>query len=169
VTRATSTFTAADVSGTATIRTESRFNNNTVDLNRNFDCEWKTTGTWQNKTVSGGDSPFSEPETKALRDYVTKYEPSAVIAWYSAAGGVYASRCGDTTLPATLTLMNRFASAASYTAYEEFNYYEITGDMVNWFAKEEIPAISVLLTTHETTELAKNKAGITAVLEGLKR
>ncbi len=169
VTSATSTFTAANVTGTATARTESRFNANNVDLNRNFDCEWKTSGTWQSKTVSGGSAPFSEPETKALRDYVAKYEPSAVIAWYSAAGGVYASRCSDSTMPATLTLMQRFADAAQYTAHEEFDYYEITGDMVNWFAKNEIPAISVLLTTHEVTELAKNQAGVTAVLEGLSR
>lgn len=169
VTSATSTFAAKDVKGTLAERTDSRFNQNNVDLNRNFDCEWKASGTWQSKTVSGGSAPFSEPETKALRDYVTKYEPSAVVAWYSAAGGVYASRCGDTTMPATLTLMNKFAAAAKYTAYEEFDYYEITGDMVNWFAKEEIPAISVLLTTHEATELTKNQAGVTALLEGLSR
>lgn len=169
VTKATSSFTAKDITGTEAARTAARFNAHTVDLNRNFDCEWKSSGTWQNRTVSGGSAPFSEPETAALRDYVMKHEPSAAIIWYSAAGGVYASRCGDTTLPATLTLTNRFATAAKYTAHEEFDYYEITGDAVNWLAKEEIPAISVLLTTHDATEFAKNQAGVAAVLEGLAR
>lgn len=169
VTKATSSFTAKDVTGTEALRTEARFNAHTVDLNRNFDCEWKSSGTWQNRTVSGGATPFSEPESAALRDYVTAHEPSAAIVWYSAAGGVYASRCGDATMPATLTLTNRFATAAGYTAHEEFDYYEITGDAVNWLAKEEIPAISVLLTSHDATEFTKNQAGVKAVLDGLAR
>ncbi len=168
VTAATSSFTAKNVTGNETTKVASRFNANKVDLNRNFDCEWASQGTWQSRTVSGGSAPFSEPESQALRDYVAKHEPSAVVVWYSSAGGVYASRCGDTTMPATITLMNRFATASQYPAYEEFDYYEITGDLVNWLAKEEIPAISVLLTAHDTTELTKNKAGVTAVLQGLK-
>jgi hypothetical protein len=36
--------------------------------------------------------------------------------------------------------------------------------MVNWLAKENVPAISVLLTTHEVIEWDKNKAGIEALL-----
>jgi hypothetical protein len=36
--------------------------------------------------------------------------------------------------------------------------------MVNWLAKENIPAISVLLTNHSDIEWTKNKAGIEAIL-----
>jgi hypothetical protein len=160
-------FVKSDVKGGEAERVAARFNANNVDLNRNFDCEWKESGTWQNRTVSGGSAPFSEPETAALKAYVAKHEPAQVIAWYSAAGGVYASQCGETTLAATRSLTNRFAAAAGYSAHEEFDYYEITGDMMNWFAKLEIPAISVLLTTHDTTEFSKNKAGVEAVLKTL--
>ena len=71
-------------------------------------------------------------------------------------------------MTATKSLTNRFAAAAGYSAHEEFDYYEITGDMMNWFAKLEIPAISVLLTTHDETELSKNKAGIEAVIKTLE-
>ena len=39
--------------------------------------------------------------------------------------------------------------------------------MVNWLAGQKIPAISVLLTTHTETELAKNKSGIEALLNHL--
>jgi beta-lactamase superfamily II metal-dependent hydrolase len=35
--------------------------------------------------------------------------------------------------------------------------------MVNWLAKKNIPAISVLLTTHQDTEWNKNLAGIKAM------
>jgi hypothetical protein len=162
-------FTAAQIKATETEKIAARFNANKVDLNRNFDCKWQASGTWQNQTVSGGSAAFSEPESQAIRAYVAKNEPSAVIAWYSAAGGVYASQCEGEALTATKTLTQTFATAAGYISHEEYDYYEITGDMVNWFAGEEVPAISVLLTTHTETEFSKNKAGVEATLLGLSR
>ena len=33
---------------------DAKVHGNTVDLNRNFDCEWKAKGVWQNTAVSGG-------------------------------------------------------------------------------------------------------------------
>lgn len=146
-----------------------RFNANNVDLNRNFDCDWKSEGVWQNKTVSGGDSAFSEPESQAIRDYVDSHSIKAAVVWYSAAGGVFASNCHKEVLPETKALMNTYAKASGYKAYESFNFYEITGDMVNWFAKKDIPAVSVLLTNHTSTEWDKNKAGIDAILATYKQ
>jgi hypothetical protein len=145
-----------------------RFNANNVDLNRNFDCDWQTTGTWQNKTVSGGDAVFSEPESRAIKSYIEAHAPSAAVVWYSAAGGVFASNCHGGILPETDTIMKTYAKASGYPSYNNFDFYEITGDMVNWFAKKNIPAISVLLTTHKDTEWTKNKAGIDALLQYYK-
>ena len=51
------------------------------------------------------------------------------------------------------------------TVGESFDFYEITGDMVNWLAKNKVPAISVLLSTHNSIEWDKNLAGIKALLE----
>lgn len=141
-----------------------RFNGNEVDLNRNFDCEWNAQGTWQSRTVSGGDEPFSEPEARAVRDYVETHNITAAVVWYSAAGGVYSSSCKNGVSTQTKTLTNLYAQAAGYDAFEEFNFYEITGDMVNWFAKIDIPAISVLMSDHENPEWSKNKRGIDAML-----
>ncbi|MBU1557701.1 hypothetical protein KKC45_01960 [Patescibacteria group bacterium] len=143
---------------------EGRFNANEVDLNRNFDCDWKSTGTWQNKTVSGGSEVFSEPESQAIKNYVETQNPEAVVVWYSAAGGVYSSSCHNGISKETSTLTNIYANASGYKGYAEFDSYEITGDMVNWLAKKNIPAISVLLTNHSNTEWNKNKAGIEALL-----
>lgn len=164
VTDGTGVFTKADVTASAETKIAGRFNGNTVDLNRNFDCDWKASGTWQNKAVSGGTKVFSEPEAQALRDYVTGHTITAAVVWFSAAGGVYASNCDGPALPETQTLTALFAKAAGYTPHASFDSYEITGDAVNWLAKMKIPAISVLLTTHEDTEWAKNKAGIDALL-----
>ncbi len=141
-----------------------RFNANNVDLNRNFDCDWQATGTWQSKSVSGGTKAFSEPESQAIQAYVNAYKPVAAVVWYSAAGGVFSSNCHEGVLAETTKLTKLYSDASKYKAYEEFNFYEITGDMVNWLAKNDIPAISVLLTNHTDTEWTKNKAGVDAVL-----
>jgi len=142
-----------------------RFNANNVDLNRNFDCDWQASGVWQNKKVSGGTSAFSEPETLALKNYVEINQPEAVVAWYSASGGVYSSNCHDGVLADTTALNKAYAKASGYISTEDFDFYEITGDLTNWLAKINIPAISVLLTNHTDTEWTKNKAGIEAVLK----
>lgn len=146
-------------------RVAARFNGNDVDLNRNFDCEWESEGTWQTRTVDGGDAPFSEPETQAIREYITSNDPAAVVVYYSAAGGVYSSSCNNGVSSETAALTNTYAEAASYPAFEEFDYYEITGDMVNWVAEQDIAGISVLLTDHESIEWDRNRAGVAAVLE----
>lgn len=144
--------------------TAGRFNGNTVDLNRNFDCEWQSTSKWQDKTVSGGSKAFSEPESAALKMYVEGHSPAAVVAYYSAAGGVYASQCGSGISAKTSAMLKAYATASGYTPHEDFDAYETSGDMTNWLSKINIPAVSVLLTNHTSTEWTKNKAGFDAVL-----
>lgn len=160
----TARFTFDDVSEVESELVAGRFNGNNVDLNRNFDCEWNESATWQSRSVEPGDSAFSEPESQAFRDYVEANEISAALVWYSAAGGVFASNCRGGVSEETKTLTDLYAEASGYRAYQEFNFYEITGDMVNWLAKENIPAISVLLTTHQVVEWDKNQKGIEAML-----
>lgn len=144
-----------------------RFNGNTVDLNRNFDCQWQTDGVWQSRTVSGGTRAFSEPESQAIRDFVATNRPAAVVAYYSAAGGVYASNCNTGVSEGTQALLADYSSGSGYERYDSYDFYATTGDMANWFAKEGIPAVSVLLTTHTDIELAKNQAGLDAVVQAL--
>ncbi len=158
-------FDRDDVDEAAAETIASRLNANDVDLNRNFDCDWQETGTWQSRDVSGGDAPFSEPESAAFRDFINNNEPTAVVVWYSAAGGVFASSCHNDVSDETRDLTRTFAEASGYRAYEEFDFYEITGDMVNWLARENIPAISVLLSNHTEIEWEENQAGIEAILD----
>lgn len=160
-------FTPSDVpTGISTV--PGRFNANNVDLNRNFDCQWKSKSTWQNKPVSGGASAFSEPESMAIRDFILKGKPTMVLFWHSQSGAVYASRCGGKTLPETITVMNVFAKASKYKAVETFDAYQTSGDSEGWLASIGIPAITVELTTHETIEGDKNLAGVLGLFEYYK-
>ena len=161
----TGNFTEADAPASLNATIAGRFNANNVDLNRNFDCDWQANGVWQNKTVNGGTSVFSEPESQAIKNYVTANKPTAVVVWYSAAGGVYASNCHSGVLPETESIAKIYSATSGYPAYESFDFYATTGDMVNWLAKEKIPAISVLLTNHTSTEWSKNQAGVDALLK----
>ncbi len=160
-----SKFAKSNVSTSNAVLVASRFNSNNVDLSRNFDCDWKATGVWQTKPVSGGSKPFSEPEAMAIKNYVESHSINAVVVWYSSAGGVYASSCGGDVSGETIAITGAYAKASGYPAYDSYDFYATTGDLVNWLAKKNIPAISVLLTTHKDTELAKNKSGLTALLQ----
>lgn len=162
VTGTTTRFAQADVSGDTV---PGRFNGNDVDLNRNFNCNWQDTATWRDNPVDPGESAFSEPESKALRDYVQNNDPVAAIVWYSAAGGVFTSACNSDVMTETDTLMDTFADGSGYPAEGYFDAYTITGDAVDWMAKQGIPAVSVILETHNQVEWSKNKAGIEATLE----
>ncbi len=142
-----------------------RFNARKVDLNRNFDCKWKPKGTWRGNIVSAGSAPFSEPESRAIRDFVLEKSPIAVVFWHSQANAVYASECENGILPKTIEIMEAYSFASGYPAISSFSAYEITGDAEGWLASIGIPAITVEFLNHETVEWDKNLAGIKALFE----
>jgi len=142
-----------------------RFNADNVDLNRNFDCKWQATSTWQSNTVSAGTKAFSEPEAKAIRDFVLRDKPAAVIFWHSKSNAVYASECKNGVLPETLNIMSAYSVASDYPAIKSFDSYAVTGDAEGWLASINIPAITVELKTHETVEWDRNLGGIKALFK----
>ncbi len=156
-------FNLTDVSSDEGTRAEGRFNAHSVDLNRNFDCKWRPEGTWKTKRVSAGSAPFSEPETMALKTFIEKETPSAVVFWHSQANAVYASECEKGILPETLALMSAYAKASGYPAVKSFDAYTVTGDAEGWLASVGIPAITVELSTHEAIEWERNRLGIEAL------
>jgi hypothetical protein len=158
-------FKSSDVSSSQALSVAGRFNANEVDLNRNFDCDWKSTGMWQSKTVSGGTAAFSESESLAVKNYIETSKPKAVIAYYASAGGVYSSSCNNGISTETKAMNTAYAKASAYPSYSAFNDYATTGDLTNWLAKINVPAISILLTNHTDTDWSKNQAGITAIIK----
>lgn len=162
-------FTQDDVNPDKKLQASARFNANKVDLNRNFDCNWKPKSTWRRETVSAGAQPFSEPEAKTLRDFILKNKPSSVIFWHSQANGVYASQCKSGILPDTLTIMNLYARASGYATNKNFDAYEVTGAAEDWLASINIPAITVELKTHETIEFEENLSGVKALIKHYTR
>jgi hypothetical protein len=160
-------FTPADVAATDPVdNLPGRFNANGVDLNRNWDCNWVEAALWRDQPVSGGPSPFSEPETRGLRDYLLALDPAVVIFLHSAAGAVYVSGCPDPH-PPSRDLALIYGEAAGYPVEEFFDHYAITGDAGDWLTTQGIPSFSVELTTHDALDWEQNLSGITALLEQL--
>lgn len=156
-------FSALDVPADEGVPGTGRFNAHGVDLNRNFNCKWKPESRWRGNVVSAGTTPFSEPEAAALRDFVSEFAPRAAIFWHSQSNAVYASECEAGILPGTRTLMQAYASASGYPAVDTFDAYPISGDAEGWLASIGIPAITVELSTHETIEWERNRAGVEAL------
>ncbi len=157
-------FTVENVSDDTATLAAGRFNAHEVDLNRNFDCHWQPTGTWQSRTVSAGTAAFSEPEAKAMHDYLLSVRPDAAVFWHSQSNAVYASDCGAGISTSTATLVNTYATASGYPKANTFTAYPVTGDVTDWLASVGIPAISVELSTHMSAEWVKNLAGINALI-----
>jgi len=142
-----------------------RFNANDVDLNRNFDCKWQAEAIWRDYTVSGGTKAFSEPESRAIADYLVRVSPEAVVFFHSASDGVYTSFCEGDALEGTSDLLAVYSDATGYTRYDDYPYYVVTGDVTDWLSTQGIPAISVELSRHTTIEWEKNLSGIEAMFE----
>jgi len=157
-------FSLADVP-TGGDQSVGRFNAHGVDLNRNFDCNWSPTGVWKGKSVGTGSVAFSEPESKALRNYILANRPDAVVMYHSAADAVYASQCRKGILPETTKIMNTYAKGTGYKAVPVFDSYVVNGASEDWLASENIPAITVELKTHQTLEWERNLRGVKALFE----
>jgi Predicted deacylase len=129
-----------------------RFNKNEVDLNRNFACNWNEISSWQGRKVSGGTEAFSEPESKAIRDYILSWQPNAVLVLHSASGLIYASACNGEIMPETSEIMNLYADTVNYGKQDEFDSYAISGAIEDWLASIQIPALTVELKNHIDVE-----------------
>ncbi len=71
----------------------SRYNANGVDINRNFETEWSP-----ESEEPSGPSPYSEPETRALRDLILRTRPARVVTLHWALGELDADGIQSTPL-----------------------------------------------------------------------
>lgn len=158
-----------------------RFNANGVDLNRNWDGDWRPQSTWGNTVVDAGDAPFSEPETRAVRDYFTAVEPAASVFYQSAGAFLWYSGAEEGWQP-SLRLAEAYGRASGYRvirpdrsarreteatgATEEDD--DITGSSDDYFYKIGHRNVTVELTTHYVIEWERNLAGFEAFLAALE-
>ena len=111
-----------------------RVNENLVDLNRNWPSHWQKTwpleGCWTYTYVTGGSHPASEPETRALMNFLITYQIEALINYHSAALGIFPG--GQPPDPASIRLAEAIASASNYPYPPIDTGCIFTGQLIDW-------------------------------------
>jgi hypothetical protein len=135
-----------------------RGNSNHVDLNRNWDSSWSADipkpNCWDLIPLSAGPYPGSEPETRALMQYILEAHIKAMISYHSAGLGIFAG--GNPPTVDSLSLAEAIASVSDYPYPPIDIGCEYTGTMTDWAADNGIAAIDVELSTHWYTDFEQN-------------
>ncbi|MBC8449401.1 MAG: peptidoglycan DD-metalloendopeptidase family protein [Chloroflexi bacterium] len=152
-----------------------RFNARGVDLNRNTDTDldgcvgndWSPTTYTSDgpQPGAGGAYPFSEPESRAARDFLA--DAHVVVFYHSRAGAVFTGGCRDNA--SSLRLAATLAAGTGYDFPEEgWTGYPISGGFNDYLADLGIAVAEVELTNHEDTEFERNLEGVRAVLAAVE-
>lgn len=90
-----------------------RANEDGVDLNRNWASHWEAGDVSLHDDAPPGKAPFSEPETRILRDTLAEYKPSFFLSVHSGNLGVFApyayAKNAPTPTPKTISLLEDVA------------------------------------------------------------
>ena len=141
-----------------------RFNANGVDLNRNWSCEWLERAYWGDQVVSAGESPFSEPETDAVAQFIQAQSFALVLFYQSAADGIFAGDCDERRGEwKSGEMVAVYGTAASYPYQQPFTAYRVSGTAANWVDGLGIPSADIELTGRQATEFERNLRAIVAV------
>lgn len=136
-----------------------RTNSRNVDLNRNFGTEdWVSEGIWEfsNKkmAVSGGKEPFSEPETKALVDFVQKTDIKVVFDFHSRAGTILGTKDD-----LGRKIVETYSINSGYKDISK-NTYQNTGWIKNYLEGKGVTYIEIETTKRWGSDWGKNKEAL---------
>ncbi len=140
---------------------QGRFNDNFVDLNRNWGCNWSSEAFFREDKVNAGSEAFSEPETQALGALIQQVQPYAVLFYHAAARGVFAGNCGGSTSQEVARL---YGDASGYPYGESFGAYPITGTAPNWVDSLGIASADIELASADSTEFTRNLRALQALI-----
>ena len=125
--------------------------------------EWPRPGCWDYIPITGGSSAVSEPETKALIDFIISHDIKALISYHSAALGIFPG--GQPPDPGSLSLAEALAAVSDYPYPPIDAGCAFTGQLVDWVSDQGIPAVDIELTNHQESDFEKNLAILSAFLD----
>ena len=142
-----------------------------VDPNRNWASQDWQSDAWDSnaryRLGLGGPYPFSEQETRALRDWVLAARPELIINYHSAGGFLFAGRSGQRN-----EVAEAYAQASGYYRPQpsapgrgsSVLGYRATGSMGAWLGEQDLRSIFIELTDAYSPEFERNLAGLRAAL-----
>ncbi len=161
------TFIVVPYSNPDGVASENRLNAHKVDLNRNWGTSsWQKKTYWNNTTLTsgGGSAPFSEPETRALRNLINKENPKITISYHAAAGMVISDSISS-------SLRDWYSKKTGYTViagaadpYKDYFSYNVTGSMEEWLGERGKIVLVVELASPYSTEYLRNLPALKGLL-----
>lgn len=139
----------------------SRVNARNVDLNRNFDTsDWQKDITDVNNQPfpgGGGESPMSEPETRAIAALASQLRPIVVLSYHSIAGVVAANQAGaSSTYAGTYSQLSGYRNVTGQ-AGDTFKY-SVSGMADDWYAEElGVASLLIELSSHSYHQFERNQ------------
>jgi len=116
-----------------------------VDLNRNYDIDWENGDSDPNSETYRGPSPFSEPETQAMRDFAYNHTINLYLTYHSYAAEILvppgysydAPRPYDYLEFAIGENMSKLQPYTQYDVIKSTDLYPASGAAEDWFQSVE--------------------------------
>ncbi len=150
-----------------------RFNDNDVDLNRNFNTPsfkkesvWLSGKNYSNKeTVYCGEFGDSEPETKALTDFIKKENIKVLFSFHNAGRDVM----GNKVHPSQ-KLVEIYAKKCKFKIFseEEWTKLEQSGTLKEWCEENSVAYVEIEGSTRWGSDWKIQKPAVEATLLELK-
>ena len=135
-----------------------RANDRGVDLNRNFpvnwQADWSRDGCWKDPPVTGGESPASESETRALVKFIETHQIEALISYHSAALGVFPG--GTPWDEDSIRLAKEIAKLTTYPYPPLDTGCLYTGTLADFAVGQGAAAVDLELSNHRDTDFEMN-------------
>ena len=109
-------------------------NANGVDINHNYDADWKRVKGYPCAKKYAGEYPESEPETKAVTDFIRREKFDALIAFHSQGKEIYCDFCGMERAEAN-EIAEKMAQKSGYAVKKPQGTASF-GGLKDWFIKE---------------------------------
>jgi hypothetical protein len=145
---------------------DGRVNDHGVDLNRNFPtnwvADWDRDGCWNYGPTTGGTGPGSEPETRALMNFLQSHRVQALISYHSAALGVFPG--GEPWEENSIRFAEALAKVTKYSFPPLDTGCVFTGTLADYAVEQGAVSVDMELATHKYTDFARNVKALDVLL-----